>query len=201
MPKKKKKSRKGIKLKSKNGKARGRAGRLKQVSSRNIKQRIFAKKVAEGQSQKAAAIAAGYAVSGAAVQGSRLIRNANVQAIIVATMEAQGLDDKTLLEVLKSGLSATKLFGSEGVEHTDFPTRLHAVRLAYELKGVIGKSRNEEEAAHDQTQLLRTIMEQIAGVIHQLVTDKGLKRKIALAIQKIADRMRYEEAKRIEREG
>lgn len=200
-PKKKKKSRKGIKKKSKNGKPLYRAARLKQVSNRDVKQRIFAQKIAEGKNQKEAAIAAGYADSSAAVQGSRLIRNDNVQALIISSMEAQGLNDKTLLGVLKSSLKATKLVGAMGVEYADFPTRLHAVRLAYELKGVIGKSRSEEEVAQDEMQLVRKVVGQIAGVIHELVTDKTLKRKIAMAVQKISDRMRYEEAKRLEREG
>ncbi len=199
--KKKKKSRKGIKKKSKNGKAMARAGRKKIMKAQDVKYRKFAKEIAKGKSQAEAARLAGYSPSGADVQGSRLIRNVKVQELIISAMEEMGLNDKTLLTVLKSGLKATKLVGAMGVSHPDFPTRLHAVRLAYELKGVIGKGRSEDEVIQDQMALTMKIVEQIAGVIHEIVKDKGVKRRIALAIQKIADGMRYEEAKRLEREG
>lgn len=200
-PKKKKKSRKGIKKKSKNGKAMARAGRKKITKGQDVRHRKFAKEIAKGKSQAEAARLAGYSPSGADVQGSRLIRNVKVQELIVLAMEEMGLNDKTLLTVLKSGLKATKLVGAMGVSHPDFPTRLHAVRLAYELKGVIGKSRSDEEVAQDEMALVKKVVGQIAGVIHLLVTDKALKRRIAMAVQKISDGMRYEEAKRLEREG
>ncbi len=202
---KKKKSKKRGKKKSKKkvvGAYRMTAARRKQLSGaqakalQDAKVRYvkFAESIVQGKSQKQASIDAGYAPGSAEVQGSRLIRNAKVRDLIILKLNTSGLTQEELLKVLKAGLKATKLYGKEGIEHPDFTNRLSAVRTGLELHGVLGRDMDQEEA-QDQMAMATRVILKIVAIIHEIVKDKGLKRKIAQAIQKEADRMRVEQAK------
>lgn len=50
-------------------------------------------------------------------------------------MEESGLDDASLLNILKENLKATKLFGKEAIEFEDYATRNKALEIALKVKG------------------------------------------------------------------
>lgn len=102
------------------------------------KQRRFIAAKMDGKNNtEAAMIATGLTNRrSAAVEGHRLLTNANTQAAFERLMNNQGVTLEKLAQCLAEGLNATKR-AADGREVPDYMVQLKALNTALELKGLI----------------------------------------------------------------
>lgn len=123
----------------------------------SVRQKMFARGLAEGKSAIASAIAAGSPNRYAAADfASRTKNDPRFVVLFNDMLEKAGLGENELAEVLKRCLAATKIAGiaidkesgkiSDSLEVPDYPTQLNAVRTGFELHNRLG--RHQETPAH-----------------------------------------------------
>jgi len=112
-----------------------------------IKQRKLVKGIADGKTQKQAALEAGYSPKNADNIASHELKKTQVSAAIQDLMEELGLDDKSLLRIHKDMLEAKRIIsvmvskeanGGGTVDFIDVPdwqARGKGLEMAYKLKG------------------------------------------------------------------
>jgi len=71
---------------------------------------------------------------------SENLKNPNIVSNISKLADAKGLTKDACVEAIKDGLTATKLYGKEGIEHEDSPARLRAAELGLKLHGELKES-------------------------------------------------------------
>lgn len=105
----------------------------------SAKQRRFIKiKLANigSMTNKAAALEAGYSKATAQdVKRNILSKPGTIKAYRKAMKDA-GIDDRTLAQVAKEGLTATSLNGKNAVEHPDYSTRLKFLEYNNKMRGL-----------------------------------------------------------------
>lgn len=69
------------------------------------------------------------------MQNPELVHNISVLA------NRKGLTQDACVETIKESLTATKLYGKEGIEHADAPARLRAAELGLKLHGQLKEDR------------------------------------------------------------
>ena len=104
---------------------------VKKPAKLTTKQRKLIKGVAEGKTQKQAAIDAGYSPNSAESIASQELNKTTVKATLLELMEVHGLDDASLLKVHSEMIQATR--GEE--EAPDWQARGKGIEMAYRLKG------------------------------------------------------------------
>jgi len=103
----------------------------------SVRQRKYLKAVMSGKSKTAAAREAGYGKSSINHPGDKIERDSpNLQEAFKVAMREAGIDDDSLVKVLKEGLGATDLKGKDAVEHPDYGVRLDYVQYINKARGI-----------------------------------------------------------------
>jgi hypothetical protein len=117
-----------------------------------VRQRRFAAELAQGKTQRQAALAAGSSPGGADDFAQRTLKNPKFQDSFTELLDRMGLSDERLAEIHAENLQATKVVGiarslsgeiKEVVERPDYSTRQRAVKDAWSLRGRLGSSDSE----------------------------------------------------------
>ena len=108
-----------------------------------VKQKKLIKGVAEGKTQKQAAIDAGYSPKCADEIASQQLNKDSVKQTLQQLMEKMGLSDDELLVKHKELLNAKRQVsdGTKLVDLPDYQTQIRALDSAYKLKGAYVEKR------------------------------------------------------------
>ena len=101
-----------------------------------MRQRRYVKNVMSGMSKRKAALEAGYSQEVCDNTRTKIDKFPSVQEAFRVAMKEAGIDDKSIVRVLKEGLSATNLNGKDAVEHVDHRTRLSFVEYINKMRGI-----------------------------------------------------------------
>lgn len=110
------------------------------------KQRKLIKGIAEGKTQKKAAIDAGYSAKSAESIASQELNKTTVKATLLELMEKHGLDDESLLRTHAEMIQATKVVSAIGgkdagagsvdfIDVPDWQARGKGLEMAYKITG------------------------------------------------------------------
>lgn len=122
----------------------------KSSTSLTVRQRRFAAGVAQGKTQRQAALDAGCSPGGADDFAQRAMKNPDFQQAFEEILDRHGLSDEEIARVHAENLRATKVVGTatkdgkitDFLERPDFPTRQKAARDGWELRGRIGSDQH-----------------------------------------------------------
>lgn len=89
-----------------------------------------------GMTKRQAALGAGYTEAMSRHPGAKIESLPGIQEAFRVAMKEAGIDDKSVVRVLKEGLSATNLNGKDAVEHVDHRTRLSFVEYINKMRGI-----------------------------------------------------------------
>ena len=109
----------------------------------NVRQRRFIVGLAEGKTQRQAAVEAGVPAGGADSFAQRTLKDRNFQETFAAMLDRVGLSEERIIRALLESFEATKVVATatrDGrvthvVEHPDYSVRQRAVQLALDLCG------------------------------------------------------------------
>ena len=141
--------------------------------SLSVRQRRFAAELAQGKSQRQAALAAGSSPGGADDFAQRTLKNPRFQESFAQLLDRKGLSDERLAEIHAENLQATKVVAvgrniqgtiTEVLEKPDYSTRQRAVKDAWALRGRLGS--NDAEGAGPQINI--SIAYQTARMVERL---------------------------------
>jgi phage terminase small subunit len=120
--------------------------------SLTVRQRRFAAELAQGKTQRQAALDAGSTPGGADDFAQRTLKNPQFQESFAQLLDRMGLSDQRLAEIHAENLQATKVVAvgrnmqgaiTEVLEKPDFSTRQRAVKDAWVLRGRMSPSGEE----------------------------------------------------------
>jgi hypothetical protein len=112
-----------------------------------VRQRKFAAELAQGKTQRQAAIEAGVPPGGASAFAQRALKSAHFQETFEQMLDRVGLSEQRLAEIHLENTQATKVVAvarsisgevKEIVERPDYSTRQKAVADGWRLRGRIG---------------------------------------------------------------
>lgn len=92
----------------------------------------YVENLAKGMTKKDAALDAGYSDSVAENAKTKIENQTAVQQLLTDA----GITHESLVQTLKEGMTATKLFGKEAIEHPDYKTRHQFMTTGFRLLGV-----------------------------------------------------------------
>ena len=108
-----------------------------------VRQRLFVAGLAEGKTQREAAVEAGVPAGGADSFAQRTLKNRNVQETFAAMLDRVGLSEEMIIRVMVENLQATKVISTivndgqiTGVlVYPDYSVRQRAAQIALDLYG------------------------------------------------------------------
>jgi len=107
----------------------------------SIKQRKYLKGVMSGMPKVKAAEYAGYGKQPRRDIGRKIESSPTMQKAFKLAMKQAGIDDASIVRVLKEGLSATDLKGKDAIEHPDYGVRLNYVQYINKARGIEATSK------------------------------------------------------------
>jgi phage terminase small subunit len=138
------------------------------------KQRKLIKGIAEGKTQRQAAIDAGYSRHSADAIASRVVKKSHVSEALTATLDRVGCTDERIAMKIHALMDAKKTVSAvsgtganagtmDFIEVDDNPVQLAAVKLAAQLKGHFQEKVKHEHTIDADDALRETIRELVRG--------------------------------------